>query len=167
MSTAAVATILAGVAAKVGAPIVKSLLEKYVGGTGAEIGGVVIDAIAGRAGVTPEELPSVPQKELEAAVKQVEQVAPELVLAQVEQQKEANRLMMREMETGPFWSWAWRPAMMYLLGFFWVWSLVLVPLVNTVARSEVPVYLTELTFLTTAYLALYMGGHTIKAVRGA
>lgn len=166
----ALAAILAGVAARVGAPIVKELLEHHVGGAGAAIGGAVIDAIAGKAGVQPDALPSLPADRLEAAVRAVEAETPELVAAWARQQELANELMRAEMEKGPALSWAWRPLTMWLIGFLWLWSLVLVPLVNSALAAAVPVYLQELIWLTTAYMALYMGGHTAKEIfagRGA
>ena len=163
----ALAAILAGVAARVGAPLVKELLERHVGGTGAAIGGAVIDAIAGKAGVQPEALPGLPAEKLEAAVRAVEGETPELVAAWARQQELANELMRAEMDKGPAWSWAWRPLTMWLICFLWLWSLVLVPLVNAVLGSGVPLHLPELSWLTTAYMALYMGGHTAKELFAA
>lgn len=162
----ALAAILAGVAARVGAPIVKELLERHVGGAGAEIGGAIIDAIAGKAGVQPQELPSLPADRLEEAVRSVEQETPELIAAWARQQELANELMRAEMDKGPAWSWSWRPLTMWLIGFLWAWSLVLVPALNAALASAIPVYLAELTWLTTAYMALYMGGHTVKEIFG-
>lgn len=160
----ALAAILAGVAARVGAPLVKELLERHVGGTGAAIGGAIIDAIAGKAGVPAEDLPSLPPDRLEAAVRAVEDETPELVAAWARQQELANELMRTEMDKGPAWTWAWRPATMWLIGFLWVWSLVLVPALNVALRAAVPTHLPDLVWLTTAYMALYMGGHTAKEI---
>ena len=87
----ALASILIGAALRVGASTVKTVLEQQVGGVAGEIGATVIDAIAKQAGVTVDELPTVPQSTLDEAVSQVEPIAPALILAEVEQQKEANR----------------------------------------------------------------------------
>lgn len=160
----ALATILAGVAARVGAPLVKELLQRHIGGTTASIGGAVIDAIAGKAGVEPGALPGLPAERLEAAVRQVEAETPELIAAWTRQQELANELMLAEMDKEPFWSWAWRPLTMWLIGFFWLWSLVLVPALNAALSASVPLHLSELVWLTTAYMALYMGGHTAKEI---
>lgn len=166
----ALAAILIGVAGKVGAPIVKELLERHIGGTGAAIGGAVIDAIAGKAGVPPDGLPGLPADQLEAAVRAAEADTPELILAWARQQELANELMRAEMDKGPVMSWAWRPLTMWLIMFLWAWSLVIVPMVNAALAASVPIYLQELIWLTTAYMALYMGGHTVKelfAARGS
>lgn len=158
------AGILIEAAGKVGAPIVKGMLEKYVGGKAGEIGGEIIDVIAGKAGVSPADLPGLPADELGAAVQAAEPVAAELVLAEVEQQREANRLMLAEMDKeGGTWTWAWRPAWMWLLAFLWTYALVLRPLVNAAVGAAIEaVDVSMLMTLTGAYLALYMGGHTVK-----
>lgn len=158
----ALPAILAGIAARVGAPIVKQLLERHIGSTGAAIGGAVIDAIAGKAGVAPDALPALPAEQLEAAVRAVEAESPDLVIAWARQQELANELMRAEMDKGASWNWAWRPLTMWLIGFLWFWSLVLVPALNAALGAAVPVYLSDLTWLTTVYMALYMGGHTAK-----
>lgn len=160
------AGILIEAAGRVGAPIVKGMLEKYVGGKAGEIGGEIIDVIAGKAGVPPADLPSLPADELGAAVQAAEPVAAELVLAEVEQQREANRLMLAEMDKeGGTWTWAWRPAWMWLLGFLWTYALVLRPLVNAAVGAAIEaVDVSMLMTLTGAYLALYMGGHTAKRI---
>ena len=88
--------------------------------------------------------------------------AAELVLAQVESQREANRLMTAEMDKGGTWTWAWRPATMWILIGLWIWSLVAVPIANAIAGAALPLFLAELTWLTMAYMGLYMGGHTVK-----
>ena len=46
--------ILAAAAAKVGAPVIKSILSKHVGGLPGTLAGTVIDHIAERVGVEPE-----------------------------------------------------------------------------------------------------------------
>lgn len=156
-------SILAGVAAKVGAPIVKGLLEKHLGGEASDIAGSVIDAIAEKAGVSPAELPDVPATQLEAAVVAVEAEAPELVLAWNEQQRLANALQLAEMEKAgeATWTWAWRPAWMWLLAFIWFYALVLRPIVNAAVGASIEaVDVSMLMTLTGMYLALYMGGNT-------
>jgi hypothetical protein len=163
--SAILASMLIDVAAKVGAPIVKSLLEKHVGGTAGEIGGMVIDAIAGKAGVPPDDLRSVPTKDLEAAVAATEADAPQLVAAWVEQQRETNKLMLAEMSKGrPWWMWAWRPAWMWFLGFLFLFRLVLVPVTDAIVGSSIAatVDLSTMMTLTAWFMGLYMGGHTVK-----
>lgn len=159
------ASILIEAATRVGAPIVKQLLEKHLGGAAGEIGGMVIDAIAGKAGVQPGDLPSVPAKELEAAVAATEAETPQLVATWVEQQREANRLMLAEMDkSDAWWTWAWRPAWMWFLGFLFLFRLVLVPIADAALGSDIAasVDISTMMTLTAWFMGLYMGGHTLK-----
>ncbi|MBO3760339.1 hypothetical protein [Ciceribacter sp. L1K22] len=171
-----IVAIVLSAAAKIGAPIVKGILEKHVGGTASEIGGTVIDAIAGQAGVPVEDLPKLPPAELEEAVRSVEQIAPELILADVERQKEANRLMLAEMEhaakTGePGWTWTWRPAGMWLMLSCIAWYVIIVPVLNLLltalgaqAKVELTVDFVSFVGVFVTFTTLYMGGNT--ALRG-
>jgi len=171
--SAVLASILIDIAAKVGAPIVKGILEKHVGGTAGDLGGKVIDVIAGNAGVTPEQLPDVSTGQLEAAVLGAEAVTPELILADVERQKEANRLMLAEMEKETGFGWLWRPAGMWLMLGCIAWYVILRPLLNTVLQAlgspaAIDTGFDMSTFLTIfmTYAGLYMGGNTvIRAVK--
>jgi len=163
-----VVSILIGAAAKVGAPIVKGILEKQLGGTAGEIGGTVIDAIAAQAGVTPEEIASLPEPQIEAAVAAVEERTPELILAQVEAQKEANRLMLAEMDKEGWFGWMWRPAGMWLMLVCIAWLVMILPLINAFLWSmgtavQLEPGLDVATFLAifTIYTGLYMGGNTL------
>lgn len=160
----ALTSILIGSAVRVGAPVVKRMIEENLGKTAGSVAETIIEAIAGEAGVPVEQLPSLPAPQLDRAVATVEAETPELVAAYVTQQREANRLMLAEMDQGGWWTWAWRPATMWIIAALWIWSLVLVPLVNAIAGAAVPLFLGELTFLTGIYLGLYMGGHTAKEI---
>jgi hypothetical protein len=160
------AGILIAAAGKVGAPLIKGVLEKHLGGAAGDLAGTIIDTIAEHAGVPVDKLPDLPPAQIEEAVRRVEEITPALILAQVEQQREANRLMLAEMDKGEAgWTWMWRPAWMYLLAFFWIWTVVVVPIVRlgTGSAVELPVDPATLMTLTGLYLGLYMGGHTIKA----
>jgi hypothetical protein len=164
----AIATILLGVAAKVGAPIVKSILQEHIGGLAGKVGGSLIDAIAEKAGVAPAELPNLPEKELEKAVLEVERAdAPELLTHLLESQRLANELMMKEMDSGPFWSWAWRPGGMYVIGFWWMLYILVWPLLNLFLRLfgaseqlETIVDVATLLAISGGFISLYMGGYT-------
>ncbi|MGB3834464.1 MAG: hypothetical protein WA975_21670 [Mesorhizobium sp.] len=169
--SAIVASVLIGAAAKVGAPIVKGLLEKYVGGAASDIGGMVIDTIAAQAGVAPEALPSLPAKDLEAAVAAAEAQAPQLVAAWVEQQREANRLMLAEMEKGgdSWWTWAWRPAGMWIFIALFAWYAAGLPIINlllgllgTGERLGLIVDVSTMVTMFMFFAGFYMGGHTVK-----
>lgn len=163
-----IVSILIGAAAKAGAPIVKGILEKQLGGTAGEIGGTVIDAIAEKAGVAPEKIPSLPESQIEAAVLAVEQQSPELILAHVEAQKEANRLQLAEMSKESSFGWMWRPAGMWLMLVCVAWLMFLRPLFNALlwglgSTVQVEIGLDIANFLTifTIYVGLYMGGNTL------
>ncbi|WP_159953058.1 3TM-type holin [Rhizobium sp. 18065] len=167
----AITAILIAAAAKVGAGVVKDILEKHVGGAAGEIGGTIIDAIAGKAGVEPSELPTLPGPTLEAAISQVEQDAPAIILAHVEQQREANRLMLAEMDKATpetWWMWGWRPAGMWLMLLCVAWYVMLRPIVNAVLWSfnsaiqiELGLDIGNFLGIFTIYTGLYMGGNTL------
>ncbi|WP_157928842.1 3TM-type holin [Pararhizobium haloflavum] len=159
------ASMLIEVAAKVGAPIVRQLLETRVGGMAGEMGGMIIDTIAKKAGVAPDDLPSLPAEDLEIAVAAAEAETPQLVAAWVEQQREANRLMLAELgRSESWWTWAWRPAWMWFLGFLFLFRLVLVPTLDAAIGSDIAadIDLSTMMTLTAWFMGLYMGGHTVK-----
>lgn len=168
---ALLASILVDVAAKVGAPIVKSILQKHVGGTAGELGGVVIDAIAEKAGVPPADLPAVPAEQLQQAVAAVEAETPELVNAWTESQREANRLMLAEMQKETAFGWLWRPAGMWLMIACIGWYVIVRPLLNAIlaalgspAEIAIGMDLPSFVGIFTIYTGLYMGGNTAKSI---
>lgn len=164
----ALTPILIGAAVKVGAPIVKSILEKQVGGVAGELGGVIVDAIAGKAGVPAEDLTKVPAPQLEAAVAAVEAETPELVAAWTGAQREANRLMLEEMKRETPFGWLWRPAGMWLMHLCIAWYVIVRPLLNALVEAlggragiEMGIDLGTFVTLFTVYVGLYMGGNTV------
>lgn len=163
-----VTSILIGVAAKVGAPIIKGLLEQHLGGTAGQVGGAVIDAIAERAGVPIEQLPDLPEQELEAAVKSVEAESPALINALLESQREANKLMLAEMQKETAFGWLWRPAGMWLMLACVAWLMMVRPIVNAILWANVPgiqievgIDIANFLGIFTIYTGFYMGGNTI------
>lgn len=69
---------------------------------------------------------------------------------------------LKQETQGPLWTWAWRPATMWLIAFLWLWAIVLVPTVNAAFPGlgvPLPPFDTLFGF-TGLFLALYMGGHT-------
>ncbi len=161
-----VTSILLDVAGKVGAPLVKGLLQKIgLGGVAGDIAGSVVDTVAEKLGVAPAEIPAQPTDKIEAAVQATEAEAPELVLAWAKQQELANQLQLAEMKPGePVWTWAWRPAWMWFLMALFAFRLVAVPVVDAAVGSQIAsaVDLGAMMTLTTWFMALYMGGHTLK-----
>ncbi len=163
--SAAVTSILIAAATRVGAPVVKSLLEKYIGGAAADIGGTIIDTIAGNAGVAPADLPGLSADDLDAAVKATEDQTPDILVQWNVQQAQAIALQKAEMDKGEAaWTWAWRPAWMWFLGFLWLFRFVAVPIVDASVSSSIAetLPLDSLFWVTTVFSGFYMGGHTVK-----
>lgn len=163
--SATLTTILIAAAARVGAPLVKALLEKHVGGVAGEIGGTVIDAIAQNAGVSPAELPHLRSEEIDAAVRATEAAAPDILVQWNVQQAQAIALQKAEMDKNEAtWTWAWRPAWMWFLGFLWAFRAVVVPVVDAGLGSDMAAALPldALFWLTAVFSGFYMGGHTVK-----
>lgn len=161
------ASVLIEAATRIGAPVVKSLLEKHVGGIAGEAGGAVIDAIAKQAGVQPEQLPQLPADRIERAIEEVEE-SPDLILAQARSQELANELMLAEMQKEHWFGWMWRPAGMWLMLSLVAWFAVLRPVVNAILwaiipgiQIEVGIDLANFLGIFTIYTGLYMGGHTV------
>jgi hypothetical protein len=155
-------SILIGVAAKVGAPVIKGILERRVGKAGADLADAVIGAIARRADANPESLESLPPKQIEEAVKQAEAEAADIITQFTEQQRMAHDLQMAEMEKGPLWTWAWRPAGMWLVLSLFCYGLVVVPLIRLFRPGMEPFALDTLMQFGGVYMSLYLGGHTAK-----
>lgn len=165
--SAILTSILIDVAAKVGAPIIKKILQDKVGGVAGELGGTVIDAIAEKAGVQPEQLPGLPAPQIEAAVAAAEQETPEIILAYNERQRMSNSLMLAEMNKESGFGWLWRPAGMWLMLACVAWYVALRPLLNAMLAAfgspvAIDTGIDMSTFLTIfmTYAGLYMGGNT-------
>jgi hypothetical protein len=165
------AGILAGIAAKVGAPIIKGILEQTVGGQVSEIGGKVIDEIAAQAGVARDQLEATIElhpESINAIVKETEADMPRLIALWQTGLQGQFALLQAETAKGGLdsaWRWGW----MYLLGFFWAWLIVIVPVLNlfmrlsgSAATLEMIVTISTVLTLTSWFIALYMGGHTLK-----
>lgn len=155
-------SVLAGVAAKVGAPLVKQILERKLGAAGGELAGSVIEMVAEKVGVPVEALPDQSPDILGAAVQEVEREAPEMIALWSQGLTGQFALLEAETKQGG-WASAWRWGWMYLLGFFWIWRIVLLPIVNAAFGSSIEtIDLAVLLTLTAWFISLYMGGHTVK-----
>ena len=152
--------------ARIGAPIAASLLRSY-GGKGGEAAGWLIEQLANSIGVEPD-----PEK-IATEIRNNPTSAETIVATEQARGAEwvgvfqaglANQaaVFAAESRRGGLAS-AWRPGWMYFLGFLWAWALVLVPLVNAWLGSAIPgIDLGILLTLTSWFIALYMGGHTVK-----
>jgi len=159
--SAAITSILIGAAAKVGAPIVKGVLEKHVGGLTGTLAGTVVDQVAERLGVEPEALPSVDQSELGDAVSEVNANMPELIALYEKGLQGQFALLLAEQAEG-FWQSAWRWGWMYLLAFLWICAFLLFPVLRVFGIYIDTIDSATLMTLTGWFISLYMGGHTLK-----
>lgn len=154
-------------AIKVGAPLVKSILQKSLGGsTGGILADVILDKVSDKVGVPVEKLDTVNPGRLELAVREVERETPEIINAYLETQREMNRMQIAELDKSEStWTWAWRPAWMWLLGFLWVYAFVLQPLIKAaLITSLMLIDVSVLMTVTGIFVTFYMGGHTAKSV---
>ncbi|MGV8953800.1 MAG: hypothetical protein ACOH2M_22060 [Cypionkella sp.] len=161
--------VLATLALKSGLPLIEKLLSKKIGDQGGALAGAVITAIATRAGVLPDDVEALadssPGKVIEA-MREVERASPEL-LAAYDRDLQLQLANLAAEKDDPAWMRAWRPGWMYLLGFLWLWNLVLLHVANALWKVALPPSTTtDLLAVTGLFLSLYMGGHTVKAVMG-
>jgi hypothetical protein len=158
---------LVGILEKVGAPLLKMVIEETAPPPLNKLGGHAIDLIAQSLGTdpTPEAIVARYEAEptkTETVIKAVE-ASPDLILAGVQQQRETNALFAAEQKE-PWWAWAWRPAGMWGLGTLWFWNVIVLHVLNAMFKIALPPTDLLLLFqLSATYMALYMGGHTIKA----
>ena len=153
--------VILSIAAKIGAPIIKSIIEKKIGGTTGDLAGSVIDAVVTRVGVPAEDLVKAPVGRLEEAVRDVEQQAPEMIALWEAGLKGQFELLQAELQEG-FWQSAWRWGWMYLLAFLWVCAFLLFPVLKAFGIRIDPIDSATLMTLTGWFISLYMGGHTVK-----
>lgn len=173
-----------------GAPILAKVIGQRFGKDAEEIAQVGIEALASSFGL--ESPSTVTRDEIEALVKpgtqtvarkvaEAEARMPELLLAHAElqrarneQQKMTNELLLAAQRDGkPAWTWGWLYAWQWFLMFLWAWTLVLVHLANAGLRltgdaNGLPApSIPDMLTLTTLYLGLHMGGHTVlELMRG-
>ena len=162
----AIATILLGVATEVGAPLIKRVFEDRFGKASGALAETVIKTVAEKAGVEPIELEKLKPAELEKAVLAVETEMPELIALYAAGLEGQFALLQAETREG-FWQSFWRYGWMYLLAIFWIWRIMVAPIVNQRIGSGggmmiEMVDLATLMTLTSWFMALYMGGHTVK-----
>lgn len=162
----ALAAILLDAASSLAVPVIKRILAEKLGGQVGDIAGKVIDAIAEKAGVAPEALPGLPAEQMQEALVAAEPVAADILVQHVESQRLANELMQAELDKGgPLWTWGWRPMWMWLLAALWTYALMGRPLANAAFGWSIEALDTGvLMTVTTVYVGLYMGGHTIKDI---
>lgn len=162
---------LIAIAAQVGAPLVERVLAGRIGGTGAQLVTDTLSAIAREAGVAPDVLNAMAASgepdqvaTVEAAMSAVEAQMPEL-LTLYQAELDAKMAIFEQEAKGPWWTWAWRPAGMWMLGFLWLYNVALLHWANAFWKIALPpVEFSVLLQISVLYMSLYMGGHTVKSV---
>lgn len=157
---------LASLALQTGLPILEKVLTRKLGPATGELATEVIRAVADRAGTTPEEIETLAETTPGRVVEAMRDVEKGPVVDKIDlylKETEARLAMFAAEQDGPVWVRAWRPAGMYLLGFFWLWNIVLLHVANAVWKIALPpVGFDVLVQISGLYMGLYMGGHTVK-----
>lgn len=159
--------LLLPIAARLGLPVLTRILARHGGETGGVIAEVLGD-IGAALGVAPT-----PEAISDAYAKAPETAGPAIVAAEAangdrwfslaeEALKGQFALLMAEQNAGG-WRDGWRPGGMYLIGFLWAWTFVLLPVANAAFKATIAgPDLSVLSWLTSLFMGLYMGGHTVK-----
>ena len=150
-------------AARIGAPMIKAVLQNHVGGAAGTLAAAVVDEIAMKAGVPPEKLGEVDQDDLSAAIREVEGNMPQLISLWQQGLEGQFAMAKTDSDAGGLaaaWRWGW----MYLLAFFWICAFLLFPLLKWGGLDLDPIDITTLMTLTGWFISLYMGGHTVKVL---
>lgn len=156
---------LATLAGSAGLKIVEKIIANRFGDGAGQLAGDVLGAIADQVGVPVDQLDQAAEDQpavVTRALQTVEERSPELI-ALYAAGLELQKTQLAAEAAEPRWMRAWRPAGMYLLGLFWLWSVIIVHVVNAAAGTALPpVPLDQLVQISGLYMGLYMGGHTIK-----
>ncbi|WP_323036233.1 hypothetical protein [Pararhodobacter sp.] len=156
---------LTALALQIGVPLIGQVLTRRIGATNAQLATDVVGALARRLGVTVSEVEALAEENpprVIDAMRETERAMPEMIALHATA-LEGQFALLKAEQDGPWWGWAWRPLTMWLLAFLWLWSIVILHVANAVWRIALPQPdLAMLFSLTGVYMALYMGGHTIK-----
>lgn len=159
---------LAGALVKVGAPILAEVVKKNVG-PGA---GKVVEKLGEALGVPPtvEEVTVAIEAAPDVAgpaVREVEAADPEYWQFMARADDNRTALLEREDKREHWFSWAWRPAMCWLLIFLWAWNGMLLPVANAAIGAAIPSMPWEqLVAFSGLWLAIYGGGNTALRIWG-
>jgi len=156
---------LISLAAEVGAPLIRDILAKKIGAQNAKLTTDVLGLVARRAGVPTEGLGALAESNpdaVKAAIAKTESMAPEMISLYAAGLEGQFSLLKAEMKQ-PVWTWAWRPLAMYGFGVLWFWNVIIIHIANAYWKIALPqTDLWMLFQLNSVYMALYMGGHTLK-----
>ncbi|CDM57374.1 3TM-type holin [Rhizobium favelukesii] len=159
--------ILLPILAQIGAPILKKLLtDTLPDGLAKDLSGQVLDTIAGKLGVEPtaEAIKAAHDSDPDAVTTAVKETEAQMSTLLVQGR---DGLLAREDARGNWFSWAWRPAMSWLMIWMWTWNTTILPFLNAAFKSALPAvpYDTLISFCG-IWLVIYGGGHTLKSVFG-
>lgn len=158
-----VGSLIATIATRIGAELVGKAVGGRFGEAGGRLAEQAIETVAEKLGVSPDQVPAQPEAKVEEAVLATEALMPELIELWSQGLDGQFALLQAETSAG-FWQSAWRWGWMYLLAVFWIFHILIAPIAATagfaIERIDVSVLLT----LTTWFISLYMGGHTVKAL---
>lgn len=97
------------------------------------------------------------------AIREVEANMPPEYWLLLSQESAGRIALLTKEQEEPWWAWAWRPGAMWLIGLFWFWMVLLVPILSMFGIRVISVVdAVTLMTLTGMYMGLYMGGHTVK-----
>ncbi|MBN8995937.1 MAG: hypothetical protein J0H94_11990 [Rhizobiales bacterium] len=132
----------------------------------------VVEAIAKKVGTSPTvedviHASEVAPADVAKAAQEVEAESPEYWRFMAGAQGSQAELLEREDDREGWFSWAWRPAMCWMLLLLWIWNCILLPLINGATHAGIAMIPWEqLTFFSGLWLAIYGGGHMIQDVAG-
>jgi hypothetical protein len=157
---------LIAIAAEVGAPIVRRILEQKLGSANGGLAADVVDDIARRAGVLPAEIEALAEREPDVVGQAILEVETSPELAQLyEAGLQGQFALLQSEQSEPLWARAWRPLGMYGIGFLWLWNAIILHVANAIWKIALPPMPWEVLLqISGLYMALYMGGHTLKDV---
>lgn len=157
---------LVALALQTGLPILEKVLTRKLGPATGELAAEVIRAVAEKANTTPEEIEALAESTPGRVIEAMRDVEKGPVIDKIDlylKETEARLAMFAAEQDGPAWVSAWRPAGMYLLGFLWLWNIVLLHVANAIWKVALPpVGFDTLIQISGLYMGLYMGGHTVK-----
>lgn len=140
-----------------------TLLGAAIGGPAGAVAATVGRQVASELGVTtPEQVMTTIRHNPDAVEKlhRLEQESAEQLALLAQEQRTFANILARDSDKGFFWD-AWRPAMMWMLISLWIWSIVILPTLNAVLGTNIPMPPFEILFgVTSLFSMFYMGGNT-------
>lgn len=157
---------IAGAVVNAGAGKLGAVLGGPMGGI---IGAAIGEQLGRRLGVPgePENIAAVLEaypQEAGVALHDFEQENRDLLM-QLEGQSLSHQLEMAKLDRADgFFSWGWRPGLMWLIGYLWLQNVVGTPVIlNGILGYSIPVMPYDVLLgLTVVISGFYMGGHTVK-----